>query len=324
MSQIFISYRRDDTGGYARAIYQHLVAHFGPSMVFMDLESMQPGLDFPSQLEQGISSAKLMLVLIGKDWTGNRDASGARINDQSDFVRQEVVRGLQREIPVVPILLGNASLPQDGELPDELKPLTRRHAITVTHPRFVADMEPVILLASKELGLASGFGRIRHAITHWARILRTPIGVFATLCFINALLLFFSYTDVLLTVLSSIEVYYGLGDFDAVEASAGAVGTVRTSTGIALGTAVLTASIRRFSQIGLGTALRLAGMAQLLVVLGEFFFSLVAPFRFYSSITNTWMCVFMLFVSIALLLGARTINSAPFPATKDNSSKGIG
>jgi hypothetical protein len=71
MDKVFISYRRDDSGGYARAIYQHLVMRFGPNAVFMDLETLQPGLDFVSQLRDILKSAKVVLVLIGKDWAGH-------------------------------------------------------------------------------------------------------------------------------------------------------------------------------------------------------------------------------------------------------------
>ena len=42
MKGIFISYRREDTAGYAGRLYDRLAAHFGPDRVFMDVEGIEP------------------------------------------------------------------------------------------------------------------------------------------------------------------------------------------------------------------------------------------------------------------------------------------
>ncbi len=44
MPKIFISYRRDDSGGRAGRLYDHLIAHFGQGQVFMDVDTIRPGL----------------------------------------------------------------------------------------------------------------------------------------------------------------------------------------------------------------------------------------------------------------------------------------
>jgi hypothetical protein len=43
---IFISYRRADSSGYARRIYDCLSAHFGKDAVFMDVDIIEVGLTF--------------------------------------------------------------------------------------------------------------------------------------------------------------------------------------------------------------------------------------------------------------------------------------
>ncbi len=43
--RIFISYRRDDSAGYARLIYDRLNARF-PQRVFMDVTGIEAGADF--------------------------------------------------------------------------------------------------------------------------------------------------------------------------------------------------------------------------------------------------------------------------------------
>ena len=65
MSGIFISYRRDDTAGYAGRLYEALAAHFGKGFVFIDIDSIPAGQDFVGIVEQRIASCSVVLVLIG-------------------------------------------------------------------------------------------------------------------------------------------------------------------------------------------------------------------------------------------------------------------
>ncbi|NIR43657.1 MAG: TIR domain-containing protein, partial [Gemmatimonadetes bacterium] len=51
MSNVFISYRRQDSAGYARAIFNSLRQHFPGGRVFMDVDNIQPGVDFVEVIE---------------------------------------------------------------------------------------------------------------------------------------------------------------------------------------------------------------------------------------------------------------------------------
>ena len=44
--RIFLSYRRDDSRYATRSIYDRLSAHFGEDAVFMDVDTIEAGLDF--------------------------------------------------------------------------------------------------------------------------------------------------------------------------------------------------------------------------------------------------------------------------------------
>ncbi len=46
MPRIFISYRRNDSASNAGRIYDHLINHFGQGQVFMDVDTIRPGVDF--------------------------------------------------------------------------------------------------------------------------------------------------------------------------------------------------------------------------------------------------------------------------------------
>jgi len=126
MPKIFISYRREDSIAYAGRIYDRLSAHFGASSVFMDLDTLDPGVDFVKVLQQTVASCDVLLAVIGRQWLG---AYGARLSDPGDFVGREICAALEQEtIKVVPILVGGAAMPKPGELPRRLAALSNRHA----------------------------------------------------------------------------------------------------------------------------------------------------------------------------------------------------
>ena len=65
--RVFISYRREDSAAYAGRIYDAMVARFGESNVFMDVE-MAPGVDFVEQINDVVSSCAALIVVIGPRW----------------------------------------------------------------------------------------------------------------------------------------------------------------------------------------------------------------------------------------------------------------
>lgn len=145
MDGIFISYRRDDSAGYAGRLYDRLAAHFGTERVFMDVEGIEPGLDFVVAIEEAVASCRVLIAVIGDEWATAADAAGRRrLDDANDFIRLETGAALQRGIRVVPVLVGGAVMPQIADLPDDLKSLTRRQAIEINHKQWEASTGELI------------------------------------------------------------------------------------------------------------------------------------------------------------------------------------
>ena len=153
MDGIFISYRRDDSAGYAGRLYDRLSAHFGADQVFMDVEGIELGTDFVTAIEQAVGSCKVLIVVIGDEWLSTTDAAGRRrLDDPHDFVRLETRVALEREIRVVPVLVGGALMPRTEELPDELKSLARRQAIEISHKQWDGSTRELIRALNTMLG----------------------------------------------------------------------------------------------------------------------------------------------------------------------------
>jgi len=134
MSKIFLSYRRQDSIGVAGRIYDRLGAHFGFDSIFIDLDTIPFGVDVQEHIDAAVGQCAVLLAVIGSGWSGKIDAS-RRIDDPKDFVRIEIEAALQRDIPVIPILIDHARMPAEADLPPSLARLARRNAIDVDQGR---------------------------------------------------------------------------------------------------------------------------------------------------------------------------------------------
>ena len=65
MSRIFISYRREDTAGYAISLHDRLVARFGEDQIFRDIDGIAPGEDFYEVIREKVITCEVLIVLIG-------------------------------------------------------------------------------------------------------------------------------------------------------------------------------------------------------------------------------------------------------------------
>jgi hypothetical protein len=169
---IFISYRRDDSAGYTRAIYDQLVKRFSKDRIFMDVDAIEPGLPFDEVINHAVGRCEILLAMIGKRWMEQQTGVGPRINDPQDFVRIEIAAALSRNIRVIPVLLDGAIMPSEEALPEPLRSLARRNAIEVSNSRFNSDVSRLVEAVSKVLGEADApsspqVPRSRRSILYW-------------------------------------------------------------------------------------------------------------------------------------------------------------
>ena len=140
--RIFISYRRADSGGWARSLHDNLEERLGPGRAFRDV-TMEGGMDFHEHVESLLDRCDVLLAVIGKSWTTITGPSGTRrLDDPEDLVRREIARALQRpDVEVIPVLVDGARMPTEHELPPDLAPLARRQACELSDLRWDFDVD---------------------------------------------------------------------------------------------------------------------------------------------------------------------------------------
>jgi hypothetical protein len=147
---IFISYRRDDAPHLAGRLYDRLAARFPKDRIFIDVDNLDPGVDFVEAIERTVGACDVLIAVIGRRWLISSEAEGSRRLDYpDDFVRLEVATALKRNIRVIPVLVDDASMPGASDVPDDLKALVRRHAIPISYDRFNADSARLIVVLER-------------------------------------------------------------------------------------------------------------------------------------------------------------------------------
>jgi hypothetical protein len=172
VSLIFVSYRRQDTQSATGRLCDKLQTHFSVDQVFHDIESIEPGSSFPAIIASKIAESAIVLVMIGRHWldsAGNDNRS--RLFDADDYVRLEVETALQRDIPVIPVLVEGAAMPTPSALPESIAALATRQAHEITEQRWQYDSDR--LVKEIERFVAPEGASIVEDATLWETLLRS-------------------------------------------------------------------------------------------------------------------------------------------------------
>jgi hypothetical protein len=123
---IFISYREKDSAYLVDRLRGDLVRRYGPGIVFRDKNDLRGGQNWAEVLEERVRACPILLAVIGAGWDSARYEDGDRKNelgldDPDDWVRREIRTALDLLADgsgrvVIPILVGDASLPAQGWL----------------------------------------------------------------------------------------------------------------------------------------------------------------------------------------------------------------
>jgi len=135
MAKITISYRRDDSMDITGRIFDRLTSRYGRDTVFRDIDNIPPGIDFRQHIRASIDESNVLMVVVGPHWMGRDRHGQPRLRAETDYVRIEVEAALSRNIPVIPLLVGGAVMPEPSQLPDSLREFAYRNAVQIDSGR---------------------------------------------------------------------------------------------------------------------------------------------------------------------------------------------
>ena len=154
--RIFISYRRSDTQGYAGRLSDSLEAYFGGKRVFRDIEDIKGGSKYAKDIEDQLSTADAVIVLIGPNWLSVADENEERrIDDPEDWVVKEIVTAIENGTRIFPVLIEGTVLPRESELPVYLCPILDYNAVTISDRNWDADVLGLGKIISFEIPTAN-------------------------------------------------------------------------------------------------------------------------------------------------------------------------
>lgn len=151
MVRFFLSYRRDDSAGFAGRLADDLEAAFGTGSVFRDVDDIRPGEDFVQAIEFHMETVDVVLVMIGPRWLTVGADGTRRLNNPHDFVRQEIAAALSSGRPIIPLLVAGAVMPMEADLPAAIAGLARRQAVVLSDVGWRGDLERLVKSLREQL-----------------------------------------------------------------------------------------------------------------------------------------------------------------------------
>jgi hypothetical protein len=151
---IFISYRRGDSRDVVGRLRHQLAAKFGSNRVRVDVQDIQPGVDYRDEILRHLRESQVILAVIGPSWLKAQDSGGRlRLFAEQDYVRYEIETALVLHKSVIPVLLDDTEIPPGDKLPTTILQLSYLQSNRLRHdPDFDNDVVELI-----------------HAIQHRAR-----------------------------------------------------------------------------------------------------------------------------------------------------------
>ena len=151
--RVFINFRGKDQAGYAALLDRELSTEFGPDTIFHSSRSIEPGQDFVDTLLAALAESTVLLAIIGPNWM-----QYLRPDDDSDWVRSEIAVSLRRGITVIPILVEDAALPSESQLPADLARMSRCQYLRLNHRNVTYDLAHIVAVVSQHIRVSAAHG----------------------------------------------------------------------------------------------------------------------------------------------------------------------
>lgn len=164
MAGVFLSYRRNDSGGWAGRLRDHIALRYGEDRVWQDVDDLTVGSDYLPQILDNIAAADAVLIVIGPHWLDKVRGRKPRLANPKDVLRTEIVHALKRKSGVIPTLVGGASMPDPRDLPRPVAPLVKRNGIAIMDADWGRSMQ-LLFEKLQDLSRAASAGVKRRVAT---------------------------------------------------------------------------------------------------------------------------------------------------------------
>jgi O-acetyl-ADP-ribose deacetylase (regulator of RNase III) len=135
---VFVNYRVREQGGYATLLHRELSRIFGSDQVFLASCSIPPGDDFVAEIFRTLQRCKILLAVMGPQWPEFNSDS------EHDWVHREIAEAFRCGIRVIPVLVDDAELPAEKELPDGIAALARCQYVRLRHYSVESDLDRLV------------------------------------------------------------------------------------------------------------------------------------------------------------------------------------
>lgn len=127
MPVVFVNYRVREQPGYATLLHHAIAAEFGGEQVFIASRSIAPGEDFVREVFATLRRCEVLLALVGPNWLDHLGES------DDDWVQRELREAFASGVRVIPVLLEDAKLPAENQLPAGIEALARCQCLRLRH-----------------------------------------------------------------------------------------------------------------------------------------------------------------------------------------------
>jgi hypothetical protein len=147
--KIFVSYRREQDAHIAGRIVDHLQREFGAGRVFFDVDNVPLGTDFRDYIRVMILKSEALVIVIGRKWASLFRKSPTWMPwspfRSIDYVRTEIELALEHNVRILPLLIDQATMPNEHALPTKISQICYFQAAPIrAGSDFHTDMERVL------------------------------------------------------------------------------------------------------------------------------------------------------------------------------------
>jgi len=132
--RVYISYRREGGAETARLMRYELKARGW--RVFLDVEDLKAG-HFDQKLLSEVAAADNFPLILSKGALKN-------CTDKDDWLRKEILKAIETERNIVPLLKEHASAPGKEDLPADIKPVGKFNSVDYSHVYYDATIDRLL------------------------------------------------------------------------------------------------------------------------------------------------------------------------------------